>query len=251
VASLTELLNEQHQSPASLKPAPAKKEFAKLDTDDSKVFFTDYDMVQAEIIFQSKGPQFDPSIAPEARLFNEYFGGGMSGIVFQEIREAQGLAYSVFSNYNQGVEKGENDYMMAYVGTQADKQKEAMGALMDLINNLPESPQNFDNAQKSILKKIESERVTKTSVLFNYLSAQEKGLDYDIRKDIYERVQKMTFEDLKSFHNMYVKDKKYNVAIIGSEDKIDFVALNEYGEVVKLSLSELFGYEDRDPQLLN
>ncbi len=251
LADVTEVLNANHNAAEDRKPAPERKVFAKLGTEDPSVFFTDYDMVQAEIIFSSKGPDYDPEIAPEARLFNEYFGGGMSSIVFQEIREAQGLAYSVFSSYQQGAKVDQNDNMMAYVGTQADKQKEAMEALIDLINNLPESPQNFENAKKSILEKIQSERITKTSVLFNYLSAQEKDLSYDIRKDIYEKVQEMDFADLKNFHTKYVKDKNYNVAVIGDENKIDFVALNKYGTIQKLSLQELFGYKDRDPNLLN
>lgn len=245
------VINEYHKVPEKLQAAPERVKFDELDTEDSKVFFADYDMVQAEIIFQAKGPKYDPSITPAVRMFNQYFSGGMESIVFQEIREAQGLAYSVFANYGQGAKKEDNNSMMAYVGTQADKQKEAMEALVDLINNLPESPQNFDNAKASILKKIESERVTKTSILFNYLAAQEKGLDYDIRKDVYSKVKEMTFDDLTAFHEKYIKGKNYNVAIIGDEDKLDFVALSEYGVVQKLSLEELFGYEDRKPELLN
>ncbi len=35
--------------------------------------------------------------APVIALFNEYFGGSMNAIVFQELREARGLAYSAFA----------------------------------------------------------------------------------------------------------------------------------------------------------
>ena len=81
--------------------------------------------------------------------------------------------------------------------------------------------------------------------------AVEKGLDYDIRKDIYNKVQGMKFADVKAFHEKYVKDKSYNIAVIGDENKINFRVLNKYGKVVKLSLDELFGYEDYNPELLN
>jgi len=248
---LESVLKEHHRVPGELQPVPERREFAELAADDPQVFFTDYDMVQAEIVFNSPGPEFNPDIAPEARLFNEYFGGGMSSLVFQEIREAQGLAYSVFSRYLQGDKLEANDRMMAYVGTQADKQEEAMDALMNLINELPKSQASFETAKKSILEKIASERVTKTSVLFNYLNAQEKGLDYDLRRDIFERVEGMTFTDLRTFHEKYIKDKDYNVAIIGDKEKLDFVALGKYGEVQELSLEELFGYEEREQELLN
>ncbi len=150
INDLISTMNTEHQVPDQLSALPQKKTYAVLDTEDPQVFWTNYDMVQAEIVMQSRGPKFDPEIAPEAQMFNEYF-GGMSGVVFQEIREAQGLAYSVFSSYSTGSTKEKNDVMMAYIGTQADKQEEAMNALIDLMNNIPESEQNFENAKKAKL----------------------------------------------------------------------------------------------------
>ncbi|NRB52628.1 MAG: insulinase family protein [Saprospiraceae bacterium] len=248
---LNATLGEHHRVPETLQPAPEKVKFAELDADDPQVFYTDYDMVQAEIIFQSPGDKFDKDIAAESRMFNEYFGGNMSSVVFQEIREAQGLAYSVFASYSQGTKKEANDQIFAYVGTQVDKQVEAMDALLGLLNNMPESEQSFEASKKAILKKIESERVTKTSVLFNYLNAEEKGLTYDIRKDIYSKVKDMSMGDLKAFHEKHVKNKKYNLAIIGDKNRLNLVALGKYGIVQELSLAELFGYDDPKKELMN
>jgi predicted Zn-dependent peptidase len=247
---LVSSLNDLHQVPDELIPIPQKKEFAELSTENPNVYWTNYDMVQAEIVMQSRGNKYDPELAPEARMFNEYF-GGMSGVVFQEIREAQGLAYSVFSSYQTGSKKEKNDVVMAYIGTQADKQEEAMNALIDLLNNIPESEQNFENAKKAIMKKIESDRITKTSVFFNYLSAKDKGLDYDIRESIYNRVKDMNFDNLRAFHDKYVKDKSYNIAVLGSKDKLNFTALNKYGAVKELSLDEIFGYKEHIQETLN
>ena len=168
----------------------------------------------------------------------------MNSIVFQEIREAQGLAYSVFSSYSQPSKKGKANYLFAYIGTQADKQGEAMDAMMELLNNMPESQGAFEIAKEAILNKIESERITKSRVIWNYISAQDKGLDYDVRKDTYEQVSTMTFEDLKNFHETYIKDKNYVTVLVGSRDKINFEDLAEYGDVRELSLEELFGYEN-------
>ena len=247
---LISTLSKYHQVPEELSQLPERKVFAELDTDDSKVFWSNYDMVQAEIVFQHRGPKYDKKLSPEVNIFNEYF-GGMSGVAFQEIREAQGLAYSVFGGYRQAAKKDKNDFLMAYVGTQADKQEEAMDAMIDILNNLPESEQTFDMAKKAILKKIESNRVTKTSLFFNYLDAKDKGLDYDIRKDIYKRVNEMTFDDLKSFHAKYVKDKKYNIAVVGDRNKLNFVALGKYGAVNELSLEDIFGYDEHISEHLN
>ena len=237
---LNNFLSEYHKVPAEFDPIPELINFAELRMDEPKVYWADYDMVQAEILFQSKSVDYDVSLTPVTRLFNEYFGN----TVFQEIREAQGLAYSVFSSYSQPSKKDRANYLFAYVGTQADKQGEAMDALMELLNNMPESEDAFGIAKEAILNKIESERITKSRVIWNYISAQDKGLDYDVRKDVYEQVATMTFDDLKTFQETYIKDKNYITVLVGARDKINFEELAKYGEVQELSLEELFGYEN-------
>ena len=119
-----------------------------------------------------------------------------------------------------------------------------MGAIIDLLNNMPKSETAFEISKQAILNKIESERITKSDVIWDYIAAEDRGIDYDIRKEIYSNVKEMSFEDLESFHEKFVKDKKYISVIVGSRDKIDFEALQAYGEITELSLDELFGYED-------
>ena len=154
--------------------------------------------------------------------------------------------YSVFSRYSHGDKDAQNNQLMAYVGTQADKQEEAMSAMIDLLNNMPESEQNFENAKTAILKKIESQRITRTSLFFNYLSAERKGLKSDIRESIYQKIKAMEFDQLKMFHEKYVKDRQYNIAVIGDRSKLNFAALGKYGNVKELSLEDIFGYKDKE-----
>ena len=244
--AFSSFLSEFHPVPAELAQLPAVKTYEEKTVDEPKVFWADYDMVQTEIIFLSKGDSYDPSLTPSVRMFNEYFGGGMNSIVFQEIREAQGLAYSVFSSFSEGGKKEEANYLFAYIGTQADKQSEAMDAMMALINNMPESEEAFTIAKQAILNKIESERVSGNSVLWSYINATDKGIDYDIRKDIYADVQQMSFTNLKDFHEKYIKGNKYVTVLVGSKDKIDFEALKSYGTIQQVNLDELFGYEDSE-----
>ena len=207
------------------------------------VYWADYDMVQEEIIFLSKGDTFDKERLPMSRMFNEYFGGSMSSPVFQELREAQGLAYSAYAFYGTPSKPTDNDYFYAYVGTQADKQAEAMDAMQKLLNDFPKSESGLEVARKSILNQIESQRINKSSILFNYLYATKLGVDYDLRKDAYEQVQHFTMDDITKFQESYVKGKNFNVVLIGSKDKIDFKSLQRYGQVRELTLDEIFGYE--------
>ena len=191
--SLTSLLKKYHNIPLKFLEVKNKiKKYQEKDYKKNYVFWTNFDMVQTEIILLSRLEPLDNEKTAAINLFNQYFGGGMNSIVFQEIREAQGLAYAVFSNYSQASKTDRSDYLLSYVGVQNDKQSEALSSMFELINELPKSEQAFEIAKKAILNKIESERITKSSVLSYYLSAEKKGVDYDIREKIYDEVKTMT-----------------------------------------------------------
>ena len=60
---------------------------------------TQYDAKQLYYMqYSNRGEKFDLAADPQITLYNEYFGGGMNTIVFQEMREARGLAYSAWAN---------------------------------------------------------------------------------------------------------------------------------------------------------
>jgi predicted Zn-dependent peptidase len=236
-------LNKGHKLPEQLNPAPAPVEFAMQNMDKPAVYWTNYDMVQAEIVFLSKGEKFDAARLPVSRMFNEYFGGSMASPVFQELREAQGLAYAAFASYSPASKKTDNDSFFGYIGTQADKQAESMKAMMGLIQNFPRSENGFEVARNSLMNQLESERITKTNILFNYENAKRRGLDHDVRRDIYEQVQNMTIEDISNFQKDFIKDRKFNVVLVGDQKKLNLNDLKNYGNVKELSLDEIFGYE--------
>ena len=236
-------LNQYHVLPEQLKPVPPPVEFKMQDVNKPMVYWADYDMVQEEIMFLSKGSGFDKTRIPMSRMFNEYFGGNMSSPVFQELREAQGLAYSAFAYYGSADKPTSNDLFYAYIGTQADKQPEAMKAMRGLLTDFPKSEGGFEVARNAILNQIESERITKARILFDYETARKRGLDYDIRKDIYEQTQKFTLADVQKFQEQYIKGQNYNIVLIGNKSKINFKELKQYGEVKELTLDEIFGYE--------
>ncbi|MFM2394518.1 MAG: hypothetical protein RLZZ546_2500, partial [Bacteroidota bacterium] len=163
--------------------------------------------------------------------------------VFQDIRESKALAYSAYSYYGRPNKKDKPFETGFYVGTQADKLNDAMGAINNLLTELPESEKNWEICKKSIKQGIEARRISKTSILFNYQNALRLGLDKDVRKDIYEGVNNITLNDIKKFHNDHLKDKKWNIKLIGSKDKLNMEELKKYGKVITLSTKDIFGYE--------
>ena len=190
----------------------------------------------------SKSEKYNKEIIPVVRLFNEYFGGSMNSIVFQEIRESKGLAYSAYAGYRTPVQPDQSFYLFSYIGTQADKLPEAMKAMTGLFNSMPESEKALNSSREAIINKIRTERITKAQVLFNYINAQKFGLTYDIRKDVFNKVPRMTFADLKTFQEKFIKDKNFNILVLGKKGEIDLKTLSTYGKVESLDLQTVFGY---------
>src|ERR1035438_263066 len=110
-------------------------------------------MTQAEILFTSKSEQYYKNITPEIKLFNEYFGAGMSSIVFQELRESKALAYSVMSFYLEPTRTDKSNYIASYIGAQADKLPEAMDGLLGLMKRMPEAEMSFNFPKKKVIRK--------------------------------------------------------------------------------------------------
>jgi predicted Zn-dependent peptidase len=235
-------LKSLHKTPATFIANPAKQEFSKAVQEKSTVLFADFDMVQAEIQWVRNGVTYSASQNPSIELFNNYFGNGMGTIVFQTIRESKALAYSTYAVYNTPAKKEDSYTMIAYVGTQADKLNEAVGSMNELINNLPESPKVVDVAKENIRKTLETDRITNEDILFSYMNARRRGLDYDIRKATFDSIGSMDFKDIKKFHAEQLKDKPFTYCIVASEKKVKEDDLKKFGELNKLSLATIFGY---------
>jgi predicted Zn-dependent peptidase len=239
---LSRVLSQYHGTFRPEKRIPEIHKFVYQKQQKNQVLMTDYDMVQSEISWIRINDQFSPEVLPSIKMFNEYFGGNMSGIVFQDIRESKALAYSAYASY--GVPSQEKDpfYMMGYVGCQADKMKESITAMQALLDKLPLSEKLFANSKASLLNSISTSRINKASILFDYLSAQKKGVNYDLRKNTFDKVSNMQLTDVKDFHENEIANKAHTLSVLGSKEKLDMDVLKNYGSVKELSLVEIFGY---------
>lgn len=206
------------------------------------VYFTSYDMVQMEMSRVGKGQMVNTENFGKINVFNEYFGRGLSSIVFQEIRESKSLAYSAYVSYAANAELNHPDYITTYIGTQPDKLQIAVDTMTDLMADLPEVPAQFENARNAALKQIASTRITRTNIFFNTLRLKKLNIHYDFRKDIYQQIESLKFEDLKDFYNNYIKSVRFNTAIIGKKENLNMEAVNQMGNFKEVSLKDIFGH---------
>ncbi len=236
------VLRQHHQVLPALMPYLPAKKYSHLETNENVVYFTDYDMVQAEVVWIAKSEPYNAANLPQRRMFNEYFGGGMSSVVFQEIRESKALAYSTFSQYQSPAEPDDPHYILSYVGTQADKMEDAITGMNELHTTLPKSEQNFMTAKNALKNQLETERIIGSNILFDFLEAEKFGQSEDSRKLVYEQLESITLDDLVQFHNERYTGKSFAYCVIGSKKTVDMDALRKRGKVVDLTLEQIFGY---------
>ena len=234
------LKNTDHAEAVSPVPVPVK--YPELPLDKPMVYFVDYDMVQTEIMLLAKDKLFSTEDMPEVTMFNSYYGGGMNSIIFQEIREARGLAYSAFAYISTPPQKDQSRYLQGYVGTQSDKMTIALDAFKDLLTHMPSSDKSFQIAKETELNNIRSQRIIKSDIFWTYMEMKDRGIDYDYRKPLYEAIQTMELKDVQKYFDEHIHPAKYSILLVGKRNLVDFNYLRKYAEVKELSLEEVFGY---------
>lgn len=241
-AEALELVNKYHPINSTLKSYPAAKKYEELPLTENKVYVAYYPMKQAEIVMLARDVKFNKDLYPSVFLYNDYYGSGLSSIMFQEIREKMALAYSVYSSFGVPQYANESHYVTSYVGTQADKLGTALAEMDKLLNNMPEVPQQFEGARASVIKTLESDWVTRADIYWAYDRAQKRGLNYDVRKPVYEAAKTMNIKDVHNFFDAHVKGKKYTYLVIGKKEDLNMDALKKLGPVEEVDLKTLYGY---------
>ena len=220
-----------------------KKHSPKLLTPEPQVLLVHYGARQFNYMqYSNRGETLDLSQDPALTLFNEYYGGGMNAIVFQEMRESRALAYSAGARLTEPAWDGDTYAFRATINSQSDKLRQAVEAFDEIIETLPQAPENLEIAKASILGRISTMRTIGISVLFNYLNDRELGVTEPRDKQIYEKVGAMTMEDLLATHERWIKGRTYVYAICGDTNELDKAFLKTLGPVKQVSLEEIFGY---------
>ena len=212
-------------------------------TPENEVLLAPYDAKNIYMTqYCNNGRKWEPQNTATISLFNEYFGANMNSIVFQEIREARGMAYNATAYYSRPSYMGRTEYATTFVITQNDKMMDCINQFKCIIDTLPESEKAFNLAKESLIKQMASRRVTKMGVINNYLSAQRLGLDYDQAESIYKALPSMTFGDIAAYERDNMVGKTWRYLILGNEAELDMESLARVGAIKRVSLEEIFGY---------
>ena len=238
---LTAVLNKQHTTAKQLKAVPVGQPFTPQQTPVNEVWIAPYDAKNIYMrMFHNENRPFSVDDAAIVTTFNEYFGGGMNAIVFQELREARGLAYNAYAVYNRGAKKDDKQSFFTHIITQNDKMMDCVRQFHQILDTIPQSESAFQIAKDAILKQLASHRTTKMNVINLYLSMQRLGLNYDLNEKVYREMEKITLQDVVRFEQQQIARKPYRYIILGDEKELDMPSLEKIGPIRRLSIEDIF-----------
>lgn len=240
---LTDAVAKSHHVPATLQPALAFKPFEELPTPQNEILIAPYDAKNIYMrMYHNEQRQWNADEAAVQSLFNEYFGGGMNTVVFQEMRETRGLAYNAWAIYRRPSYKDEKEDFFTHIITQNDKMMDCVSHFHTILDTIPQSDASFQIAKEGLTKQLASLRTTKFELINAWIAACDLGIDYDLNEKIYAALPGLTMKDIVNFANQQIAHKPYRYIILGNENELDMAALQQYGPVRRVSLSEIFGY---------
>lgn len=228
----------------SSKPGvrPEMSMFTMADQKERTVYFVHFDQVQAHVNWWHKGKLTAESDEARINMFNQYFGGDMSSVVFQNIREAKALAYSTYCFVRVPDFAGMHIGIMGFVGTQADKIHDAIGAMEELMNKMPLDTGVYNLAKQSLINRLNTNIIEPESYLGMYQYLINKGFSVVMPSESERKIVDVTMDDIKKFHQEELAKMPWSMSVVADKNKVKKSELSKYGKVVELNLTEIFGY---------
>lgn len=199
------------------------------------LFVNDKKAVQSQVYFYTDGPLISKEDYANQQSFNQYFGGGFSGLVAQEIREYRSLAYSAGGWYQSSPEPGQKARLITYIGCQADKTTEAVKVMKDLLEEMPVKTDRIPLLRKSLQMEIVTEYPDFRTIPARVAALERLGYEEDPNVAAYEVYEDLEMDDIMAFYEARLKGKAFTITVYGDKRRIDLDALRKLGTVEVLN----------------
>ena len=222
--------------------APYHRDAKKYDK--PTVYFMDMPTASQSIVYgYAKGEVTDDAWSRHAaRLFSVYFGGDMSSLMFQEIREFRSLAYRVSGRYILPPHKleGKAGEFVTMLSTQSDKTLDALGIMNSLIHEMPEKEERISTVKQSIVNQVNNDFPSFREVPEKVAGFRRNGFDNDPSEALLSGISDMDMKDIIRFYRHNVRLKPVVYVIVGNSRRIDMKQLETYGNVIRLRKKDIY-----------
>jgi predicted Zn-dependent peptidase len=197
-------------APTPFEPVPAHSASRRTIVHDKAT-------AQAHFMIASRGYAYEGDDEPASKVVAAILGRGMSSRLFTNVRERQGLAYTVFAEVNSFVDTG---LFEAYAGVNLDKTAQALDSVLhelELIRHEPVRPAELRKAQQQLRAGLEMSLESNASIadrmgLQTVLLGRVKPID-----EIIEGIEGVTVDDVQRVAGKMLAPEQLRLAVIAPE----------------------------------
>ncbi len=210
------------------------------------LFLPNSDVQQADLYFYINGKPYEIASDVYSDAFNQYFSGGFSGIVLNEIRTKRSMAYTAYGVNQTPSITEKNTSFIGYVGTQSDKVVEAINVYMDLLTTMPADTTRMEAIRAALKQAAQTAKPSMRGKASTFEHWKRLGYNDDPAKINAEKINNLTYEEIEAFYKENIQGKPVTIILMGDPKKIDLKAIQaKMGcKVTKLSPARLFNSVD-------
>ncbi len=175
-------------------------------------------------------------------LFSVYFGGGMSSLMFQEIREFRSFAYRTNGKYQLSpyALKEEPGCFVTMLSTQSDKTVDAMTILDQLIREMPDKPERIDAMKQILINKIHNDYPSFRHISEKIASLRAEGYSEDPGKEFLKALDQMDMADIHRFYEQHISGRPVVYIVSGNPKRINMKKLAAFGRIIKVNKKDIY-----------
>ncbi|MDD5509157.1 MAG: hypothetical protein PHD25_12670, partial [Bacteroidales bacterium] len=177
---------------------------------------------------------------PYLNAYADYLDGGMQSVIFQEIRELRSFAYASGASVFRPFYTYERSSLTAYVGTQADKTREAVEVMHRILTTQPDKSDRMEMVRKSLIQSINSDKPTFRGISLPVANYCKQNYTEDPRKRWVESYKEMSFDDIAGIYERQYFHKPTIITIVGDESRIGTEWMKAYGKIIRVGKEVIF-----------
>ncbi|SMO56875.1 Predicted Zn-dependent peptidase [Balnearium lithotrophicum] len=193
-----------------------RERFEKRITESKTEFVRREGSAQTFILIALNAPSVKSDFYIKYKLLNTILGEGIGSVLFQELREKEGFAYSTGSLYPSRLNTGR---ILIYIGTSPDKRETVRKKLRSILRQLP-SFINSDSIEraKEYFKGtylLDHETRSKKSWYLGFWEILEKGYKFD--SEFLRKIEEIKLSEIKNVAEIVSAEPIHEV-VVGDEE---------------------------------
>jgi len=105
---------------------------------------------------------------------------------------------------------------------------------------MPEYPERMDKLKNFLRQSFLMDKPSFRQASQIYESWKLLGYEKSPAEENLEKIENLTFDDIKKYYDEHIKGKKIAISVVGDPRQVNVKALEKYGRVVRLTPARLF-----------